>query len=137
MLCHVSQKSQSTGLKRTTQVKHTGQETFDGKCDRDYDHKQFVGARVDDAADYGLQIPFSSDPTVHQIRHSSVGKKRKRPVQVALKDEVANDWSSDKPRDGKDVRNGVDVLARGKRGHRCFDLGRQILRLLLGRLDAC
>lgn len=78
-------------------------------------HQGLVGHGIDDGANNGLLVPLPGDPAIKKVGDACISKEAKGPRMVVVKDGVADEWRGDEPRKGQDVRDGVDVLAWGRK----------------------
>ncbi|KAI4277183.1 MAG: hypothetical protein LQ337_001959 [Flavoplaca oasis] len=78
-------------------------------------HQGFVRHGIDDGADNSLKIPFPGNPAIDQIRGPGVKEKAKGGKVLLVEDEITDNRSSNKSREGQDIGNGVYVLMRRQR----------------------
>jgi len=94
----------------------TWEGTLDSKRHGKNDHQGLVGHGINDAAGHGLQLPSPRQPAVDQVGEAGVGEQRESPFVVVMQEEVRRHGRGHQTRDGEEVGQVVDVLARRQAG---------------------
>lgn len=96
---------------------HTRQPPLNRQTNRQNRHQRLIRHRINNRAHHRLQIPFSRNPSVYQIRDPSISKESNGPRMLIMQNEVSANGRSDETRKGENIGDSINVFMRGQRFH--------------------